>query len=144
MCSVEECEDKQAVSASLKGTDITSATIRCEKFLHLYKPGDRVMALMAERFRCALNTKGTVSAIKTGRDKGKLVVCLDDNAFENVEEGNLIGSHNRFIRLWPKHVRELAEPRVKVCRECGTPEGVEPSSDWFCPVCKGDDTRIPI
>ena len=133
MCSVENCEKKQQMRQRLRGTFVTSAKFKCEKFLHLFKPGDRVKALIWQRFEYGSGIiKATVTYI---RPTGKVIVYLDYEPFED-EEGDRVKSTNMFMELWPKHLQTTDEPPVKVCPECGLPEGKKNRPDWHCKTCK--------
>jgi len=138
MCPLQsDCEQKQKVLTSLRGTGITSAKFRCDTFLHFYKPGDGVLCLLTEYFyESPYDIAGTVTRIK--RD-GKIVILLDEYPWENSENG--------FLVVWPMCLRAIDEPAVKVCPGCGIPEGKTNSRRFWCDICgdnHDDDDPLPI
>lgn len=127
------CADYAGMLTKLRGTGVTSAKFKCATFLKLFKPGQRVKALLSERFEGGVceDINGTITYVKEDSSAGKLVVYLDEDPFEN--------SRNKYMRLWPKHLVSIDEPPVAVCSCCGLPEGVKASDGHFCIECGDAD-----
>ncbi len=121
------CKIYRDILQSLRGTGLTSAKFVCDIFKKMFWPGVRVTALMFNRFEnydYESDIDGTVTNVTK---EGKVTIMLDEEPFED--------SVNRFIRLWPKHIKALDKPDVKVCRGCGIPEGEKNVKDWLCDYC---------
>lgn len=126
------CTQYKGMLESLRGKGITSAKSKCDDFLNFFLPGWRVKALLTERFEaCGMDIDGTVTHISK---QGKVTILLDEQPFED--------SKNNFIRLWPKHIKALAEPAIKVCPECGIPEGEHNTECFSCYTCGENITPI--
>lgn len=133
----KECDIYKARLVSLRGTGITSAKFICDLFTKFYKPGDRVTALLAERFEYYEddNIDGTIVCVKES-PRGKLTILLDELPMMNGYDGK--ESRNKFITMWPKHVKLNGEPPADICSVCDMPKGRESEStfSWDCPDCK--------
>ena len=145
-----ECDRRKAKITALKGSGITSAKFICKEFFELFKPGDRVNALMSKRFEYlrydGITMSGTVTEIKNN-PKGKVVILLDDFPFSD-DNGNTT-SRNKFMSFWPKHLELNGEPPVEVCggfSGCGIPIGKEHEAtdrDSHCTHCLERITGLP-
>lgn len=141
MCNRQkDCKAYKEMLRRLRKTGVTSAKFKCATFPELFKPGDRVSALLSERFEGhgTGNINGTVCLIKADKDAGKVLVYLDEDPFED--------SRNMFIRLWPKHLKLIDEPSRKVCECCGIPEGVKNREGYCCCACDNptEETGCPF
>jgi hypothetical protein len=133
----KECDAYKAILKSLRGKRITSAQFICKEFTEFYKAGDRVTALLFERFEYYEddNIDGTVVCIKES-PRGKLTILLDE--LPVMGSYDTVTSRNKFITLWPKHVEPNGEPPVSVCGGCEIPIGRESESTYSydCYECK--------
>lgn len=134
----KDCDDYAFKLKMLRGLGITSVKFKCEAFLTLYKPGDRVEVLIGERFQHCKgedNISGTIMNTNASGQAGKLLVCLDEEPFYDEFRDEPIVSRNPFFSFWPKYVIPLGEPPVKVCSSCGIPEGIKHSDGFDCIEC---------
>jgi len=119
------CERLLNIKTAAKELGLTSIRVKCAVPFEPFQPGMRVLVHSAW---WSMPIKGTVSCRATNK-RDKIVVWLDESPL--FEEGGAISRY----RAFPEELELLDCPSVKVCPECGRPDGYKNDPEWVCNTC---------
>lgn len=136
-CIKRTCLKKQAIQDQVRGIKLTTISFRCDDRKKQFPLGCRVEyefngGSLSDYHSCSdMTIQGTVFRYDR---KGKLIVWLDETT--PLKESII-------VKLQPDLVTKLDEPLVRLCPDCGCPEGKKNLKEWSCETCdkgnRGED-----
>lgn len=117
------CERRAKISQAAKELGLTSVRVKCEVPYALFPPGTTV-EVSSPWWRDSIT--GVVSGRGRTR-KDKLAVWLDESPEDTPNQ--------RIACCFPDILRAIEAPLIRVCPECGKPDGYENRPDWWCDAC---------